>query len=374
MSSKKNMETAGTPQESKKKVLISSRGKTFLAYALVLAGGGALAAAGIQAYLTDTDSVTNTFTIGEVVIETLEPNYPGNGSDEVTDLVALEEVKKDPQFKNSGKNRAIVFAQVDIPMANIITAQDDGTRNPQENVELFHFRTNEAGFNSVHPEWELLNTSYLDKNGEPTSQKDTAAFCRRLYGYKHQLEENKTTTSIFDVVRLTNIVEGQVDNTIQELKITSFSIQADNIAELTTAHYTDVMDTTQLTNIYNVYFAQSGDIVPDDADTAGESTLLHSTLNVTMTVDNTHLKLKTGDEADARTAANVKVAYTGKGEAPTCTFTSSNPEVATVDAAGNIKALAVGNTIITASATNPSTGKVASATVTITVRDVNAGE
>ena len=89
---------------------------------------GAMCTGGAVAYLTDTDTTTNTFTVGEVTIDTIEPNYPGNGSDEVTDLVPNEEVPKDPQIKNSGKNRAVVYQQIDIPMANVITADDEGHR------------------------------------------------------------------------------------------------------------------------------------------------------------------------------------------------------------------------------------------------------
>jgi len=347
--------------------------KSFLACALALVGGGALLVGGIHAYLTNTDRAINTFTVGEVQIDTLEPNYPGNGSDEANDLVSLEEIKKDPQIRNTGKSRAVVFMQVDIPMANLITAEEDGTRKAEKNTELFGFRTEDGEYNSVHPEWVLLNTSYVDKD-ENLSNEDDGAFCRRLYGYEKQLEIDETTTSVFDVVRLANIIEGYIDNSTQHIVLTSFAVQADNIKDITSAYYTDTMDKAKLTEIYNVYMAQSGEVIPDDADTSNSATLINTTLNITMSVENKHLKLQTGDEADTKTAANVKVAYTGKGETPGYTFESSNPDVATVDAAGNIEAVAVGNTIITATAVNPDTGRSTSASVTITVRDVNAGE
>ena len=70
---------------------------------LGLALAGTLCVGGAMAYLTDTDTATNTFTVGEVTIDTIEPNYPGNGSDETIDLVPNEEVKKDPQIKTQGK-------------------------------------------------------------------------------------------------------------------------------------------------------------------------------------------------------------------------------------------------------------------------------
>ena len=361
------------PGKVEKKKSLFQKVKTPLTCALIAVGGTILITAGIQAYLTDTDTATNTFTIGEIQIDTLEPNYPGNGSDEVKDLVPLEEIKKDPQIKNSGKNRAIVFTQVDIPMVNLITAQDDGERNAKGNTELFDFRTETGAYDSVDENWILINLLYLDADGNEVAS-DKAVTCRRLYGYRKQLEEDEITTSLFDVVRLANVIEEQIDNTVQQIKITSYGVQADNIKGLTSADYRDLMDAGQLTSIYNVYIRQSGDVEPDDADTSNNSTLINTTLNVTMTVEKTHLKLQTGDPADAKTAADVKVAYTGKGTAPDYTFESSNPDVATVDAAGNIQGLSVGNTIITVTAVNPDTGKAASASVTITVRDMNAGE
>lgn len=340
---------------------------------LVLAGGAALTATGIRAYLTDTDTATNTFTVGEVKIDTLEPNYPGNGSDEVRDLNSLEEVPKDPQIRNTGKNRAVVYTRIDIPMKNLITAQPDGTRNPAANTEVFEYRTEPGEFNSTHSEWVLIDTDYLTEDGVETS-KETAAKVSRLYGYSTVLEEDETTVPVFDVVRLTNIIEDQIDNTVQEIVITSYAIQAENIAGLTDAHYDNKMGAEMLTNIFNVYMNQSGEVEPDDADTSNSQTVIDSTLNITFTVKNTHLKLNTGNDADTKTTTEFKVAYTGSGVAPTPTFESSQPGVATVDQSGNIQAVGVGSTVITMKAVNPDTGHTAEATVTVYVRDVNQGE
>lgn len=333
----------------------------------------AMFAGGATAYLTDTDTATNTFTVGEVVIDTLEPNYPGNGSDQVTDLVPMEEVSKDPQIRNTGKNRAVVFMRVDIPMANVITADESGHRNAQKNTELFQFRTTDGTFNSIHDEWILLDTDYLDADGNDTGS-DQSAYVSRLYGYETVVDVDETTTPVFDVVRLANVIEEQVDNSTQNIVITTYAIQAENIADLTTADYDDVMDAAQLTRIFQVYWNQSGDVESDDADTSNDQTLINTTLNVTMTVANTHLQLNTGAPADARTTATVKVSYTGSGAAPTATLSSSDTNVVKVDQNGNITAVNVGTAVITARATNPDTGKVATAEVSVRVTDVNAGE
>lgn len=392
---------------SKKRVVVVSAA-CVLAMATMV--GGALA------YLTDTDTATNTFTIGEVRIDTREPNYPGNGSDEVSDLVALEEVKKDPEIKNTGKNRAIVFMQVDIPMEQMITAAEDGTRNPLANTEVFDFRTEEGTYDSVNSRWTLIDQTYLDadmnvmdsdslthnivKLDKPKTGKtgstvyttttaedkenipvvsassdpaESAAYCRRLYGYNKVLDENRTTDSLFDVVRTANFIEDNIDNTYQNIIITSYAVQAENIHNLTDATFDETMDDQQLKDIFRVYIKQSGSVSSDDADTSNGQTLKKSTLNITMSVDSTHLKLNSGNADDTKAKATVKVAYTGGGKKPGYSFTSSDEDVATIDGDGNITAHGVGKTVITVTAINPDNNKASSATVVINVRDVNEG-
>ena len=93
-----------------------------------------------------------------------------------------------------------------------------------------------------------------------------------------------------------------------------------------------------------------------------------------MTVQNRHLKLNSGRPSDAETTILYNVAYTGPNEKPAPTFESSNPEVASVDSEGNIKALSVGTTSITMKAVNPDTGKEVTASTIVSVRNMNAGE
>lgn len=394
---------------------------TVIACGAVLAGSAALMATGIRAYLTDSDAATNVFTVGEVKIDTLEPNYPGNGSDEVTDIVPMKEVKKDPQIKNTGKNRAVVFTQVDIPMAEIIVAAEDGTRGPDMNQEIFNFRREDAPFgepivNTYHDEaWLQIQNGnegmgqvdelieYLDESRQNTVPKEQAKWARRLYGYQTVLDEDETTTPVWDVVRLCNVIEDQktqpngaegpgdvtsgsqsivnkmLDNSMQNIIITSYAIQAENIANLTTADWDETMTKEQLESIWMVYYRQAegdapGNLVdPSDADTSNDQTLVGTTLNVSFTVANTHLKLNSGNDADTRTTTKYTVAYTGPGTKPTPAFTSSDESVVTVDNSGNIQAVGVGTATIEMRAKNPDNGKDAVATVTVQVRDMNAG-
>lgn len=107
--------------KSNKKRIAASLAATALVSTLAI-GGATLA------YLTDSETVTNTFTVGDIKIELLEPNYPGNDNDEeVKDLVPNEEVDKDPKIVNRGVNDTIMFMVLDSPMEAITLINDDGT-------------------------------------------------------------------------------------------------------------------------------------------------------------------------------------------------------------------------------------------------------
>lgn len=362
--------TANTKMNSKKKLLLALA-------ALLLLCAGFFVVKGISAYLTDRETVANVFTVGEVTIDALEPNYPGNGTDETEDLVPMEEVKKDPQIKNTGKNRIIVFEQVDIPMANVITADAKGNRLPRANTELFGFRikelTDENAYNSWHDDkWILLGTQYLTADDNETTS-ELAVKCRRIYGYNTVVEEDETTVPVFDVVRFANVIEGQVDNSVQTINITSYAIQADNIADVTSPNWTETMDKAKLTEIFNVYMNQSADVKAEDADNNNNQTIYGTTLNVSMIVKNRHLRLNSGQAADTKTTIDYNVAYTGPNTKPVPTFESSDENVATVDQDGNITAVGVGTTTITMKAINPDTNKEVSTSTVVSVRDMNAG-
>mgnify|MGYP003299000355 CR=1 FL=1 len=79
---------------------------------VALALAGAMVVGGASAYLTDAETADNVFTVGEVMVDLLEENYPGNDSPDVQDLIPYQEVAKDPVVKNTGENDAVVFLKV----------------------------------------------------------------------------------------------------------------------------------------------------------------------------------------------------------------------------------------------------------------------
>lgn len=101
------------------------KNKTFLAAIVLLL---LFVVGGAVAYFTDTDTKTNTFTIGNVDIDleetawdALTDDNDNDIPDDAEDMMPGESVTKDPVIRNlSTKNPAYVFAKVEVPCTTIV--------------------------------------------------------------------------------------------------------------------------------------------------------------------------------------------------------------------------------------------------------------
>ena len=183
--------------------------RTILAVALV----SLLAVGMISAYFTDTETKANVFTVGKIDIELDEPSW-----EEPTEILPEQEFPKDPQITNVGKNDAYVFMEVEVPYANIVTANDDGTKNAAADTELFDFVTNDG--------WVAV--------GEPVKNED-AKTVTYLYAYGTAdamtvLAKNETTPALFDYVQFANVVDNQgLEETVQNVNVKAYAVQTTNI-------------------------------------------------------------------------------------------------------------------------------------------------
>lgn len=237
---------------------------------LACATVGALAVAGVgsfSAYLTDNAQTTNTFTVGKVQINLEEPSYPGNDSNEVTNIVPNQEIAKDPQVENTGKNEAIVYISVSIPIKKLAVAGADGTRKDEAITQLFQTSADGGTTytdNAFNADWTWIKTVYTNSDGTETIYTDNdnhdipedAIKVTRIYGYNNKLAttgDEAKTSAIFDKVKLVNVIEGYVDATTQDIEIKTCAIQSDNITDVDTS----TLDQATLTSIYNVYMNQN---------------------------------------------------------------------------------------------------------------------
>ena len=313
---------------------------------------GAMAFGGAVAYLTDNEQTTNTFTVGKVQVDLEEPAYHGNGSAEVTNIVPNQEIDKNPMVENTGKNEAIVYASVSIPVKKLVVAADDGTRQAEAMTQVFQTSVGGTDFSdtSVNDKWVLIKTEYKTADGDLVTKKDgsdeipdSAVEVVRTYGYNTKLGVNETTDSLFDKVKLVNVIEGYVDSTTQDIEVKTMAIQASNITGKDTS---DLSDAAKLLGIYNVYVAQNKDTASQDADTNGKRNLHGDNITyqtrVYTSIDNSVIEV--GKTAQMTTTIDTQDA----DAAATPTYESENTSVAKVDANGKVTAVAAGSTTIKA--------------------------
>lgn len=180
---------------------------------VVSALAGCLAVGGVSAFFTDTDRETNTFTVGKIAIDLLEPGWTP-----VVNMTPEEEMKKDPQVKNIGINDAYVFVEVKVPYAKVTTANENGTKNPKADTELFQY--------DVKNGWLELGT------GTKNAEEGTVT---HLYAYGTNesmtaVKANVTTTPVFDYIKFANVVEDEgLEGKELNVVVDAYAIQTSNI-------------------------------------------------------------------------------------------------------------------------------------------------
>ena len=187
---------------------------------------------GTFAYLTDNESVTNTFTVGKVGIEGSEPNWDPDGDGTpggaASDIVPAQSWAKDPQIKNTGDNPAYVYMEVAVPVADAVYVDSRGIRqnggNPAH-IELFEFDaegktvqtlTDGIGISEQNDAWTQLYKEEIDGRMVYT-------FC-----YNSVLNPEEATVSLFDTITFANMVEGQFDGQELDVPVRFYAIQEMN--------------------------------------------------------------------------------------------------------------------------------------------------
>ncbi len=247
---------------------------------------GVLSAGSFMAYLTDTDTKTNTFTIGKVDIELKEDAFK---SDNAQNVVPNQVIAKNPVVTNTGKNKAVAFVTVEIPIAELTKVQDDGTKATAAALtQIFQTGVKNASTGGDdanttisytwaddkvdETNWILLSTEYQNSNGAAVTRDGEdpipsgAAKVIRTYGYKKVLKpgdaatstQGDSTTAIFDAVKLVNVTEAAAyDKTTQNIVINAYAIQAENINVEGVDTSKDPLTKEILEKVYAVYVKQN---------------------------------------------------------------------------------------------------------------------
>ena len=148
--------------------------RTLLFTSLALILVAAISIGGTMAYFTANKTVTNTFTVGGINIDLLEPSW-STSEPEALNMVPGDSVDKDPQVKNTGVSPCYVRLKV------TGLTYDETILAP-------------AGFKVLGA--NLTNWTYSDG----------------YYYYNITLVPNATTPALFTGIELDSAVEGNVGN------------------------------------------------------------------------------------------------------------------------------------------------------------------
>ena len=157
---------------------------------------------GISAYLTDSDSKSNVFTIGSVKISLNEDNWDELNSESV---LPGQIIQKDPTIENIGHNSAYIYIKVVEP----IVKQSSDSTGP-----LFSYEINNG--------WTELTTCTTGK------KKVT------VYYYNTALASGNNTNALFNTVTVGDYDQDSFITLRKDMVITGYAIQSSYLPNGTT--------------------------------------------------------------------------------------------------------------------------------------------
>lgn len=214
---------------------------------------------GISAYFTGTDEATNVWTVGEVDIDLIEEQYDATDESDREDITPNSEFAKDPVIKNTGTNDAFMFIKIAIPKANVIVANQDGTRQPSAMQELFAYQWNEG--------WTVVETqNSTDINGNSSDAYNTYVMAYTGNNGANKCaavaKGNSTTVLLKNaatdvehansvgIITFKNVIENQgLEGTTLNIPVKAFGIQTTDLG---------TTNTTDPAAVWSILWNQSG--------------------------------------------------------------------------------------------------------------------
>lgn len=200
---------------------------------------------GIRAYMTDHGMKQNSFTVGKVDFNLFEKNWDGElpdgsyatpstatpsealGINQAQDIYSGKVINKDPAIKNNSRNDAYLRMSVKIPVAEVVTAAEDGTvlngGIPTE-TELFTYKEN--------PGTGMRRVSATPRVETATSSNAVRVY--HVYDYQYTGDENheiplpagQDIPPLFSNAVFANVIEGYVDEETEFITVDFKAIQS----------------------------------------------------------------------------------------------------------------------------------------------------
>lgn len=220
------------------KIKFSNKVKIATAFGLI----ALVSIGGIFAYMTDRETAQNQFTVGKVDFNLYEENWDGELSDgtiatpseaspsdalginQAKDMYADKIIDKNPAIKNNSKNDAYLRMTVTVPVANIVTALEDGTKSNggvAQPTELFTYVENPG--------------TGMRRTADSPSVK-TGSDAKEYYVYEYEyvgdgdseipVPAGTDIPALFDQVHFANVIEGEVDEDTEFINVDFKAIQS----------------------------------------------------------------------------------------------------------------------------------------------------
>ena len=195
-----------------------------------------LASIGIGAYLTDTDTKSDVYTVGNVQAEIIT-----NGDMELDNVGALlpgTVHTYERAASNTGINDAYVFMSVTIPYETVGVAADDGSQLGEKVMQLF-------APVEISSEWKLVDDGFIGEyaiaaNGQAAGEHDAYSVIAGdtityVYGYVGDnadgalkaLASGETTSNLVEEMKLTNLYNAS--KITGEISTKLYAIQSNHV-------------------------------------------------------------------------------------------------------------------------------------------------
>lgn len=248
----------------------------------------AMGIGGTLAYLTDQTEATNSFTFGDVKVNTIETKWDltdddGNGVPDIAEMeVPNQQTPKSVQAENVGINDAVVFVKLTVPVRSVTRVSDNGQvelkadgSHDKKLQELFYFEretdTINKENNNFDPNWVNLpeeevgysgaggSAQYLDMSPNKFRSYTNDGYRTYVFGYNKRIAKGEITTTLFDKVQIKNFLENEITpGQIHNIKVETYSIQADNIVDAQgQINTTGTIGHDVLKEIYDIYVKQN---------------------------------------------------------------------------------------------------------------------
>ena len=166
--------------------------KKLVTGALLCAFGAVAVTGGTLAYFTDDDAATNEFTVGNVTIDLVEPNWDASGSGDAPEVYPGEALAKDPMVKNIGANPCFIRVSVE-------------------------------GLDCLKPAGDIIyRTNYTDGILGEGWVKHTDGY----YYYTNIVEAGKATTKLFEQIVIPTDLQNGDGKTPFNVVVKAYAVQA----------------------------------------------------------------------------------------------------------------------------------------------------